>query len=271
MKLSLALVACNENTHYLDYWPLVKYAWAAIVGIPCVMVYVGDVLPENLQNDSWVLHFKPISGWPTATQAQIIRLLYPGLWAGQGVDAVILSDMDIVPLQSDWFVKGLEPFADTQFVSLRGIAEQEKQIYMCYVAAKPETWSEVFGIHTEEDIRMRMKKWASQYPADGKHGGKGWCTDQLLLYERITEFQRTHPERVGLVPWTKEIPRVDRTRPSMWYSLTPCIEENLKKKQFVDFHMPPIYKFEEEIKKVLRVVPIESTDIPWNADTFPFL
>jgi hypothetical protein len=43
------------------------------------MVYVGSDLPEELKNDPAVLHWKPSPCWPTATQAQVIRLLYPGL------------------------------------------------------------------------------------------------------------------------------------------------------------------------------------------------
>ena len=46
MKLSCALVACNENPHYLAFWPVVKRAWWEIVGIPCIMVYIGDELPS---------------------------------------------------------------------------------------------------------------------------------------------------------------------------------------------------------------------------------
>jgi len=126
MKLSGVLVACNENTHYLDFWPVVKEAWWRVAGLPCVMVYVGESLPAHLVNDRAVVFFKAIPGWPTATQAQVIRLLYPALMKSDG--AIMLSDMDMIPLQKDFFVGGFEQFSPSKFVSLDGIDEGEKQI-----------------------------------------------------------------------------------------------------------------------------------------------
>ena len=107
MKVSCVLVACNDNPKYLQFWPIVKKAWWDLVGLPCIMVYVGSTLPEELKNDPAVLHWKPSPSWPTATQAQVIRLLYPALLKCDG--AVLLSDMDMIPMQRDFFIKGFEP------------------------------------------------------------------------------------------------------------------------------------------------------------------
>jgi hypothetical protein len=250
MKLSCALVACNENTHYLDFWPAVKQAWWSIVGIPVLMVYVGDQLPEHLQNDPAVKHFKPILGWPTATQAQCIRLLYPALLQCDG--AVVISDMDILPLQKPFFKEGFAQFQEHQFVSLRGIDEHEKQIYMCYVGATPKVWGELFTIQSEQDIRATLQDWAVKYAADGSHGGKGWCTDQIELYNRVKIWQEMWPDKVGLVPWTQQIPRLDRGNPQEWWNWTEELEGNIKKGVYVDFHMPPYEPFQSLIHRVVE-------------------
>jgi hypothetical protein len=250
MKLSCVLVACNENTHYLNFWPAVRKAWWDIVKVPCLMVYVGHELPPHLEGQPAVIHFKPIEGWPTATQAQVIRLLYPALLKSNG--AVLLSDMDMIPLQSEWFHKGFEPFAENQFVSLRGIDEAEKQVYMCYVGARPETWSQMFGIQTVEDIRKFMEMCATKFPADGSHGGQGWCTDQVILYQVIKFWQTHFPERIGLVPWTAQIPRLDRGNPMEWSEWTELLEVKLQNGAYVDFHMPPFEPFQQRIWQVLE-------------------
>jgi len=251
MKLSCVLVACNDNTRYLDFWPIVKEAWWRIAKLPCILVYVGTNIPESLQNDPAVRFFKAIPDWPTATQAQCIRLLYPALLKTN--DAVMISDMDILPLQSDCFIDGFEQFNIDQFVSLRGIDEQAKQIYMCYVGATPKTWSDLFNVQTEEDLRNKLVELSSLYPSDGNHGGKGWCTDQLELYKRVKEWEKTNPERVGLVPWTKEIPRLDRGRPQEWIQYSPILESRLKTKHYVDFHMPPYTMFANVIKSIVNI------------------
>jgi hypothetical protein len=250
MKLSCVLVACNENTNYLDFWPAVKKAWWEICRLPCVMVYVGEVLPEHLKGDPAVKHFQPIKGWPTATQAQAIRLLYPALLKCDG--AVMLSDMDMIPMQSEFFREGFSHFQPNQFVSLRGIDEREKQIYMCYVGATPQTWSDMFGVKTQEDITGILVQWSKEFISDGQHGGTGWCTDQQVLYDKVKGWQRDKPDRVGLIPWTKEIMRLDRGSPQEWYGWNGVLEAKILGKAYVDFHMPQYGYFKKQIDEVLN-------------------
>ena len=251
MKLSCALVACNENPKYLEFWPYVKRAWWEIVGIPCVMVYVGSEVPIQLKGDPSVLHFPPIEGWPTATQAQVIRLLYPALLKCDG--AVVLSDMDIIPLQRDFFVKGFEQFREDQFVSLRGIDEAAKQIYMCYVGAMPKTWADMFQIGSIDDITNCMRQLASQVKSDGEHGGYGWCTDQLVLYAIVKNWQTTQPSRIGLLPWTAEFSRLDRSAPDEWIETGEELKKKLQSKLYVDFHMPPIQFCREQLEYMIGI------------------
>lgn len=252
MKLSCVLVACNDNPKYLALWPVLKKAWWEIARLPCVMVYVADSIPEYLVQDPAVVHFKPIAGWPTATQAQVIRLLYPALLPTD--DAVMISDMDMIPLQSEWFMKGFEPFQPNQFISLRGIDERGKQIYMCYVGARPTVWKEMFGIYSLDDINKRLEEWSKQNPADGSHGGLGWFSDQTILYSHVKTWQMNHPERVGLQPWTEEFSRLDRSNPEDWISWTANLESNLEKRIYVDFHMPPIQDFYTQIIQILQYI-----------------
>lgn len=251
MKLSCALVACNDNSKYLDFWPIVKRAWWDIVGIPCIMIYIAETIPDYLKGDPAVIHFQPIQGWPTATQAQVIRLLYPALLTGDG--AVVLSDMDMIPMQDSYFHKGFESFDTSQFVSLRGIDEGEKQIYMCYVGATPQTWRDLFGIQTQDDIRTLMDFWSKQTPSDGQHGGIGWCTDQQILYQVVKKWQQIQPERIGLLPWTLMIPRLDRGDPYEWYHHTKELETKIEQSYYIDFHMPPYSQFKQRIDEILAI------------------
>ena len=253
MKLSCALVACNENSHYLDFWPAVKRAWWEIVGIPCIMVYIGDELPPSLQGDPAVMLFKPIPGWPTATQAQCIRLLYPALLSGDG--AVIISDMDMVPLQKDFFVKTIENNTEDQFVSYREPVEGN-QLFMCYVAALPRVWGEVFKIQSLEDIYKRFNEWSHENPADGLHGGEGWCSDQEILFKQVMMFQENSSNRVVIYPcpYKHVCPRpdrLDRCKPHEWIILRESTRTNLDKNVYVDFHMPPYAPYRSQIENII--------------------
>lgn len=251
MKLSCALVACNENEHYIAFWPVVKKAWLEIVGIPCILVYIGNDLPDFLKNDPAVILFKPIPDWPTATQAQCIRLLFPALI--NSPDAIILSDMDIIPLQRDFFVNTILPNTDDQFVSYR--EPLDLQLVMCYVAATPKTWSSVFNIKTLDDIYSQLKKWSYEYPSDGRHGGTGWSTDQLELHKRVSSWKGNVAIHPGGHPCPRP-DRLDRCLPQEWYMLGETTVRRLKNKELVDFHMPPYNLYKEKIWNVIRVLGI---------------
>ena len=249
MKLDCVLVACNDNPKYLDFWPLVKQAWWLIAKLPCILVYVGETLPEVLANDIAVKHFKPIPGWPTATQAQCIRLLYPALLRCEG--AVMLSDMDMIPMQRNFFVNGFAKFEPTQFVSLRGIDEHDMQVYMCYVGAVPKVWSSTFNIHNEDDIRSIMTKW-SAIESDGQHGGTGWCTDQVILYMTVKALQAVNPALVGLIPWEQDFNRLDRADRKSWMDWNEEVMNDIAKTDYIDFHMPPWNPFYPRLMQILN-------------------
>jgi len=177
--------------------------------------------------------------------------LWPALLQCDG--AVVLSDMDMIPMQKDFFHDGFAKFNESQFVSLRGIDENERQIYMCYVGATPKVWSELFGVTSEDDVRRILTTWSTSAPADGEHGGQGWCTDQIVLYDRVKSWQEQTPDRIGLIQWTPQIPRLDRGNPHEWWYWTPLLEDKIRNKAYVDFHMPPYEHFKLTIQKILKV------------------
>lgn len=236
MKLSAALVACNENMQYLQFWPLVKRAWYEVVGIPCILVYVAETLHPGLEGDPAVVHFKPNAtcAWPTATQAQVIRLLWPALLAADG--AILLSDMDMIPMSRSFFVDGFAGATAGQFTSLRGIDEGEKQIYMCYVGAEPTTYSQMFGIQSLNDIYERLAEWSIISPANGQKAGQGWCSDQIILYNTVKNMS---PKNLNIIELEEEVfPRLDRGDPEFWIQSNDQLDTFIKEGGFIDFHLP---------------------------------
>lgn len=252
MKLSAALVACNENPKYLQFWPLVKRAWYEVVGIPCILVYVADTLHSSLQGDPAVIHFKPspTCTWPTATQAQVIRLLWPALLNADG--AILLSDMDMIPMSRSFFIDGFEGAAPGQFTSLRGIDEGEKQIYMCYVGAEPATYGQIFNIKSLNDVYERLTQWSSVTQSDGLKGGKGWCSDQIILYLYIKHLPES---ALHLLPNTREFPRLDRSNPQVWLHLCNQLQTDIIAEKIVDFHLPYQPEVAVRVMQIYAAVP----------------
>ena len=261
MKLGAVLLACNENSHYLSYWPIVKDTWLKLVQVPVHLVFVGRQLPEQLKGDRYVSHFQwPLvpegyqtisKTWPTATVAQTIRLLYPGLMEVDG--AVLIGDIDCAPLNPEYFHTEVAKTKEDQFVSLRGLLEQHKEVAMMYVAAHPKTWGEMFGIKSMIDIIGKLNEWSRDFPADGKHGSLGWTTDQRELYKVVKQWQRDKPDRIRVVDWSWDIPRLCRSMPAEWINgLSEPLKSRLAYKHYIDFHMPSLNQYPKQILEILN-------------------
>lgn len=266
MKLSCALVACNENPRYLEFWPIVKRAWQDIVGIPVLLVYVAHQLPPQLEGDTSVVLFPPLAAWPTATQAQCIRLLFPSLIQCDG--AILISDMDMIPLQPQWFHETIASCASEDWVSYR--EPLNNQIVMCYCAAAAQTWRDMFSVRNMEDVRAKLQEWATTWPADGQRGGAGWTSDQEILFQTVLAASQT-PGMVSRIkilqdPFHHACPRpdrLDRAIPQEWTLFPEEVKTALAAKQFVDFHMPPYGMFSTELNAICDYA-ITHRDSPYD-------
>ena len=63
----------------------------------------------------------------------------------------MITDMDMLPMNSSYYCNGLENFTIDDFIYYRHI--DDDQIYMCYNAAHSLTWKNVFNINNKEDIK----------------------------------------------------------------------------------------------------------------------
>jgi hypothetical protein len=124
---------------------------------------------------------------------------------------------------------------------------------MAYVGATPSTWSEIMNIKTIDDIRKRLEEWSEVYIANGIHGGLGWSSDQLELYKRVKSWEETCPNRLNISKWEWDYPRLDRVMPYEWIEPTPQLESRIFHFHYIDFHMPSIINYSNQIEYVLSV------------------
>lgn len=188
LRLSHVLVSSDLNQRYLDVWPLARRAWREIAGLEPILVLVAPEsdVPSELRSDPDVRVFPPVNGVHTAFQAQCIRLLYPATLDGTG--GVIVADIDMVPLNPGYFHRPADHVCETDFVAYRDLMLPGGEIPICYNAADPATWQELFGVATTGEAARRLTEWARDVTYDGIPGGRGWATDQKTLYEALLSF-----------------------------------------------------------------------------------
>jgi hypothetical protein len=191
MRLTHIVTAVNDNEKYTKLIPLFIEQWKRIMpDIMITIIYIGENIHHSVPSHyhPYIHLFQPIEGIHTAYTAQVIRLLYPSMMDSN--ETIMITDMDMLPGNSAYFMDALQSMPDDAFVSLRPLCVvPANQIAMCYVVAKGITWKAIFNIHTESDIELFLKEnYYRDY--DGAHGGNGWYSDQHLLYNYVMNWKQ---------------------------------------------------------------------------------
>ena len=187
MKLTTVLGSVNSNPDYYLFIPKQIYFWRKF-GIRFIAVFVGSQLPEVLRPYS-----DHIFLWNTdldlnhAYVAQNLRMYFASQLELPDDELVMITDMDMLPMNGDYYKRDLEQYEKKDFIHYRTIPYHERQIYMCYNAAHPHTWSEVFQVKSREDISARIRE---HYQANytGVPGDTGWYIDQEVMYKYVIPY-----------------------------------------------------------------------------------
>ena len=244
MKLGCCLLASDLSPDYLDFFPLVQKAWREIVGVDVRMVLIAQDLPRHLrQFEAAIRLFRPVPGLHTAFQAQCVRLLFPALLHDECWDAVLLSDMDILPLSRRYFTQPLENLGADKFVMYRA-GVLHGQVPIGYNAALASTWWQIFpAIRDETDVAQVLGAWWAEGRDYGIRKGAGWFTDQDKLYTHLNAWEAAAGKGrlMRLADGKTGLCRLDRSRPEEFRRNLARQSHLLRAGYFADFHMmqPP--------------------------------
>lgn len=248
MKLSLCLLSCDLNPMYYDFFPLIKKFWKKKVGIDCILILIANDVPFSLRNEAdSIILFPPLKNIPTAFQAQCIRLLYPCLLSK--FEGIIISDMDIIPLQSDFFLKTIKDLDQkTTFCIYRDVISEHQQYPMCYCAASSETWRNLFDIHIINDIVLTLEKWYSKDDyAVSSAFSEMWAQDQLQLFKAVLSSSSSSVVVHKFTDEQTKFTRLDRADVDFISKNKNEIKKEIENGKYCDFHLPRPYKNYKEL------------------------
>jgi len=249
MQLDRVILGCDSHPDYLPFWNLSSRAWAKIIGVRPTLVLIADEIPETLDRTYGEIHLvKPISGIPTARQAQIVRFFFPS----QFPDEICLtSDIDMFPLSSDYFNGIVKNVPDNNLAvysadsTLPGMPNHPS-FAVGYNAAKGKTFEEIVQGNME-NFEEKLREWVSE--------GHEWFTDEIMFYKSWSQWSekntRTSYFRRGynLTPDPIHINRIDRSNNCAYRP------DLLQKGYYFDFHMPrPYSQYKEQIHDVVNVL-----------------
>jgi hypothetical protein len=218
-------------------WETARLMWSAVGNVRPHLVLIAPEsdVPPALADDPQVHVFDPVPGLHTAFQAQCIRLLYPAVLETEG--AVLISDVDMVPLSPGYFHDPLARIDERHFLAYRDVLLPSGEIPICYNAALPAVWSEVFGVRSPDDVGRRLTEWATGLRYDGTHGGHGWHADQIVLHRTLISRARTHRDVWVLRDRFSGYMRLQKIVLERRGHLVDAERDGIRRGAYTDFHV----------------------------------
>jgi hypothetical protein len=187
MKIKYAVMGSDMNPLYYEFWPIISKVWKEVFNIIPVLGLICDEDSELIEdNYGLVKKFKSIDGIDYGFQSQIVRFYLPTILDG----ICITSDIDMMPLSKDYFIKNIENFDDSNFYVMTSDNPeclQNKEYQMCYNIAKPKMFKHVLNINDS---------WV-EFVNKLKNLGFGWTTDQRYLYDMVNSY--SNKEKIVLL------------------------------------------------------------------------
>jgi hypothetical protein len=186
MKLTTVIGSVNNNAEYYMFLPKQILFWNKF-GINFICIFVGEYIPDELkQYSSNIILWNKNLDLNSAYVAQNLRMYYTSLLKLPDDELVMMTDMDMLPMNDKYYKEGLENFTKNDFIYYRYI--ETNQIFMCYNAAHPSIWALLFNIYSENDIEKKIiDNYNIMY--NGIHGSTGWFIDQQIMYKTLINYK----------------------------------------------------------------------------------
>lgn len=244
MKLEYVLTSCNLNPLYCDFIPIFIRAWKKLIPeIKIVIVLIAESIPEKfIKYSEYIKLFPLLENVPTAFVSQYIRILYPCVL--NSVGGVMITDMDMLPMNSKYYTKPVERFDNDKFIYYRGNLSLSNEYAICYISSVSKTWKDIFRIEDKEDIRKRLIEVFNSFEHKEGHGNIGWNKDQLDLFTYVNKWDKKNENFIMLNDKDTGFKRLCRSQ--HWGIENKRLQLMLKRGNFTDYHaLRPYEKYKE--------------------------
>jgi len=164
MKLDRIIVSSDENKDYLEFSKIIGPAWKKLLpDVKVTLLCVTDKDKNEFLDISKfyddVIFLPNITNIPSGNQAMASRMLIAATEIYKD-EVIMLSDIDMLPLNKEFFVNAISNISDDKFVVLGGNAYNNSiKFPICYMISNQKTFSEILNPEKLEykDLVEKMK------------------------------------------------------------------------------------------------------------------
>jgi len=202
MNIHYALMSCDDNPMYLDFWPLVSKVWKIRFNIDPILIYVSNKKMELDQTYGEVIQLNPIDNFSITPQAQFARLWYLQFLKDK---ICITSDIDMFPLSKWYFQTQLNKINDDEYVVLA----QSDYNNICYNVASGFKFKEILELKDNWSDQINILN-EEKYQKDGEIK---WASDEIFLNDilknkNIHRILRAQNTRIDRTNWNYNITKL---------------------------------------------------------------
>ena len=268
-KVNRIFISCDDQTEYKQFIPIVSLAWQKLLGIKPTLAYVTDTVESTWD---WMKEYcADIVKFPVRKDLKnncvraycarmIIRYKYPE-------DICMVSDLDMIPLNKEYFNNLPENYSLDKFVNLtydaflNGDGDAINLTYplsmrkfpTCYSIATGKIWKEIINPEDLDDDLV-IDSWNGLNVYDPKENiNAPYFCDESLMRMLIQRWNPSRDKLIGIdrgLEGGRVARRLDR---SSWF----IDEYKLQNNFYIDAHCPkPILQYQDDMKKLTNYLGI---------------
>lgn len=222
------VLSTNEDHTYFQFWPYVARAWQKLFGVKVSLA----VVTNRDSSDPWVVELKKhgddvvlfpeIDNVPIPNLAQVVRHI---LAATYDDEVCMINDIDLLPLQTKWYLDRLAKRGSGQLLALGAEffkdTPHEGKFPMGYVTAEGHIWKDIvnplnlaYGDLVRSWIGLKVFDHKEDIARTVWHEHREAFADESLMRVWLSRWPG-FPDNIIHAPWSFK-PRIDSVDRSRW-------------------------------------------------------
>jgi hypothetical protein len=266
MKIDKVIFTCDDNPAYAGFWASISKHFECKLGMKSHLFLIGDDPSKKgmYSIDHGEVTFVPrLEGIPSIIQALWGKFYFTKT---EPETVWMIGDLDLYPLQNQWFTKNIEDYSDDSYLHLHGTGngkewwKDPRGLAGFYHVAKGKVFEEYLELRPKFEDDCRYIHESGKYGLDPSNPAHKWAHEAsphwryFCCEEQYTgEVLAKKKDKITCIPWPTEDFNSMRICRSTGMVHNPFL---LEKGWYIDFHAPrPYEKYKDQIESIISKVP----------------